>query len=170
MIIKFVRINGLKFHIKGYDGEFKFASRYDKFSIDNAYHNVLSNSERDEVSTRNSYAFCGKVCEKSKKMEVRPYTFKTTQVNEIKKITLSELPHWKSNFEAWSNEKKRYLILVNSCNELSRVSFDDFVRGKIKIPSLISKNFSYNEMLNSSYAIQKSIKNLKERLQSMISQ
>ena len=140
---QYLRLNGLKFRIKDSDEEFKFITLYDEFAVPNAYHNVLSNAERDEFDARNIYAFCQKVCKKNKNMEVRPYAFKTNQINKIKKITLEQLPHWKPLFRSWGNAKKQYFILVNKCNELSRISFDDYLKKTIKTPSIFVDNSNY---------------------------
>lgn len=140
---QYVRVNGFKFRIKDSDEEFNLVSLYDEFAIPNAYHNVLANTERNEFDARDIYAFCDKVCEQNKTMEVRPYAFRTTQVNKIKKITLEQLPHWKPLFKSWSNKKKQYLILVNKCNELFRISFDDYLKKTIKAPSIFIDNSNY---------------------------
>jgi hypothetical protein len=140
---QYLRINGFKFRIRGNDEEFNLVTLYDELAVPNAYHNVLANAERNELDARNIYAFCGKVCEQNKTMEVRPYAFKTNQVNKIKKITLEQLPHWKPKFESWSNAKKQYFILVNKCNELSRISFDDYLKKTIRAPNLFVDNTNY---------------------------
>lgn len=140
---QYIRLRGLKFRINGSDEEFRFISLYDEFAVPNAYHNVLSNAERDEFDARNIYAFCKKVCKQNKTMEVRPYAFKTNQVNKIKKITLEQLPHWKPPFRSWGNAKKQYLILVDKCNQLSRISFDDYLKQIIRNPNIFVDNTNY---------------------------
>lgn len=136
-IDRYSRIRGLKFRIKNNDEEFRLVTLFDEFAIFNAYHNVLSNSQRDENDVRNSFDFCTQICKKNKQMEVRPYSFKTSQVNKTKKITMAELPHWKVKFEAWSNRKKKYLITVTNCNQLFRISFEDYLKQIIKPPIVL---------------------------------
>lgn len=142
-IDRYSRIRGFKFRVKDNDEEFRLVTLFDEFAIPNAYRNVLSNAERDEMDGRNIYAFCHKVCKQNKTMEVRPYAFKTTQINKIKKITLEQLPHWKPPFRSWGNAKKQYLILVDKCNQLSRISFEDYLKQSIKAPSLFVDNKNY---------------------------
>jgi hypothetical protein len=140
---QYLKLSELKFRIKDSDEEFKFITLYDEFAVPNAYHNVLSKPERDEFDARNIYAFCKKICKQNKTMEVRPYAFKTNQVDKIKKITLEQLPHWKPPFRSWGNAKKQYFILVNKCNELSRMSFDDYLKKTIRAPNLFVDNTNY---------------------------
>lgn len=139
-IDRYSRIRGFKFRVKDNDEEFRLATLFDKFAVPNAYHNVLSNSQRDENDARQSFAFCTTVCKKNKQMEVRPYAFKTFSVNKIKKITMAELPHWKMKFQAWSNRKKKYLIIVTNCNQLFRISFEDYLKQIIKPPIVLIDN------------------------------
>jgi hypothetical protein len=160
-IDRYSRIRGFKFRVKDNDEEFRLVTLFDEFAIPNAYHNALSNSQRDENDARQSFAFCTTVCKKNKQMEVRPYAFKTFSVNKIKKITMAELPHWKVKFEAWSNRKKKYLIIVTNCNQLFRISFEDYLKQIIKPPTVLIDNKKYVACESILLSLQRKIKSFK---------
>lgn len=156
-IDRYSRIRGFKFRVKDNDEKFRLATLFDEFAIPNAYHNILSNSQKDENNARQPFAFCTTICKKNKQMEVRPYAFKTFSVNKIKKITLSELPHWKVKFEAWSNRKKKYLVVITNCNQLFRVSFEDYLKQIVKPPIVLLDNKKYQDCENLLLSLQRRI-------------
>ena len=104
---------------------------------------ILSNSQRDEIDNeRHEFLFCPKTCNFFSKMQVRPYSFETSNNTIVNKITLAELNYWNQNCQ--SDDGEIYLIVSNSCNATARIPISQLCR--TETPVLREKTYSDDEL------------------------
>lgn len=106
---------------------------------------LLANSERNNDNERNEFLFCPKTCNFFNQMQIRPYSFETSNNTTISHITLAELNYWNSSCRPYDNSKKLYIVVSNKCNQITRVPIESLHR--TQTPVLREKSYSNDELV-----------------------
>lgn len=125
------------------DGYGILATDDSNFLDGNVY--LLANSERNDNNERNEFLFCPKTCNAFNQMQIRPYSFQTSNNTNVLPITLAELNYWNASCRPYENNKKLYIVVSNKCNQITRVPIESLHR--TQTPVLRAKSYSNDELV-----------------------